>query len=92
MGCLFVKKRLPDMVTPFARLPGEAQERIARLKLRWRGAALAVFVLAAATLFSGLPRGMTVLCVCAGFFCQYKVLCLRRRYPMRSAPDALPGK
>ena len=86
LGCWFVKKRLPAMVMPFALLPEETRERIARRKLCWRGAALAVFALAAATMFSGLPRGVTVLCVCVGFFCQYRVLCLRRRYPMSSAP------
>jgi hypothetical protein len=92
MGCWFVKKRLPVVVMPFARLPEETQERVARQKLCWRGTALAVFALAAATLFSGLPRGVTVLCVCVGFFCQYRVLCLRRRYPMSAAPGVFPGK
>ena len=92
MGCRFVKKRLPDVVMPFAGLPEEMQERIARRKFCWRGTALALFVLAAVTLFSGLPRGVTLLCVCAGFFCQYRVLCLRRRYPMGSAPGVFPGK
>ncbi|MDR0466830.1 MAG: hypothetical protein LBH94_05680 [Deltaproteobacteria bacterium] len=77
---------------PFARLPEATQERIAHWKLCWRGTALALFVLAAATLFSGLPRGVTVLCICAGFFCQYRVFCLRRRYPISAAPDAFPGK
>jgi len=90
MACWFVKKRLSAVIMPFARLPEEAQERIARSKLCWRGTALAAFVLAAATLFSGLPRGATVLCVCMGFFCQYRVFCLRRRYPMSSG--VFPGK
>lgn len=84
MGCWFVRKRLPAVIMPFARLPEEAQERIARQKLCWRGTALAAFVLAATTLFIGLPRGVTVLCVCVGFFCQYRVFCLRRRYPMNA--------
>jgi len=82
----FVKQHLPAMVTPFARLPKEMQERITRQKLCWRAAALAVFALAAAALLSGLPRGLTLLCVSMGFFCQYRVFSLRRRYPMRAAP------
>jgi hypothetical protein len=90
-GCWFVKKDLPLAATPFARLPEEMQERIARRKLCWRGTALAAFVLAAAALFCGLPRGVTVLFVCVGFFCQYRVFCLRRRYPMSAVPGAFPG-
>ena len=85
MGWWFVKKRLPSMVMPFVRLSEEMQERIARQKLCWRASAVAVFALATATLFGGLPRGVTFLCVCMGFFCQYRVFCLRRRYPMSSA-------
>jgi hypothetical protein len=87
MGWRFVKKRLPAAVMPYARLPEEMQNRIARHKRYWRGSALIVFALAAATLFGGLPRGVTVLCVCVGFFCQYMVFCLRRRYPMMAAPS-----
>jgi hypothetical protein len=90
MGCWFVKKRLPAVIMPFVRLPEAMQERIARRKLCWRGTALAAFVLAAATLFSGLPRGVTVLWICVGFWGQYRVLCLRRRYPMDSG--VRPGK
>ena len=89
MGWRFAKKSLPARVTPFARLSEAMQERIARRKRYWRGAALAVFALAAATLFSGLPRGVSILCICMGFFCQYKVFSLRRRYPMSFLPGAL---
>ena len=92
MGWWFVKRCLPAMVMPFVRLSEEMQERISRQKFCWRVAALAVFALAAATLFGGLPRGVTFLCVCMGFFCQYRVFCLRRRYPMRSATGAFPGE
>ena len=96
MGCWLVKKRLPPLVMPFGLLPEEMRERITRRKLCWRGTALAAFALAAATLFSGLPRGVTVLCVCVGFFCQYKVFCLRRRYPMsavfRNGVSDLPDR
>jgi uncharacterized membrane protein YczE len=92
MGCWFVEKRLPAGIMPFADLPEELRERIARQKLCWRGTALAVFVLAAATLFGGLPRGVPVLCVGVGFFCQYRVFCLRRRYPMSAAPDVFSEK
>ncbi|MDR0239407.1 MAG: hypothetical protein LBI88_04145 [Deltaproteobacteria bacterium] len=91
MGWWFVKKRLPAMVMPFALLSEEMQERVARQKFCWRAAALAVFVTAAAALFSGLPRGVTLVSVCMGFFCQYKVFCLRRRYPMSAAPGVGSG-
>ena len=86
MTCWFVKKRLPVVVMPFASLPAEEREHITRSKIYWRAAALAVFSLAAATLFGGLPRGVTLVCVGAGFFCQYRIFCLRRRYPMSSGP------
>jgi hypothetical protein len=87
MGWWFVKRRLPTMIMPFVRLSEEAQARVARRKFYWRGAALAAFILAAVTLFSGLPRGVTLLCVCIGFFSQYKVFCLRRCYPVTFVPS-----
>jgi len=90
--CWFVKKRLPVMVMPFVSLPEKTRARIARQKLCWRAAALAVFVLAAATLFSSLPKGVTLLCVSMGFFCQYRVFCLRRRYPMSPVPGAFSAE
>ena len=92
LGCWFVKKRLPAVSMPLPQLPQEMQERIARRKLCWRGTALAAFMLAVATLCSGLPRGVTVLCVCVGFFCQYRVFSLRRRYPMSSIPNVFSAK
>jgi hypothetical protein len=86
LGWWFVKTRLPAEVMPFVRLPAKTQQRVAHSKLCWRAAALAVFALAAATFFGGLPRGVVLVCLGMGFFCQYRVFCLRRRYPMSGAP------
>ena len=89
------KSRLPAMVMPFASLPKAEQQKVAKQKFSLRCAALAFFVLAAVLLFTGMPRGSTVLAAVLGFFCQYNVFCLRRKYPVRdprltARPDELP--
>ncbi|MDR1490829.1 MAG: hypothetical protein LBS65_10200 [Desulfovibrio sp.] len=84
---------LPSAVMPFAALSPEARETILRKKTRLRGLALALFILAALTMFSVLPRGITLALAIAGFFCQYLVFRLRRLYPMRPIElSALPAE
>ena len=92
---LFGRRFLLRDGAPFASLPEEMQEALLRRKLRLRGLSLALFLLAALTMFSLLPRGFSLALTVSGFFCQYKVFCLRRRYPMRpespaSRKNALP--
>jgi hypothetical protein len=92
---LFGRRFIPKEGAPFASLSKEMREALLRRKLRLRGLALALFFLAALTMFSALPRGIALAFCVSGFFCQYKVFCLRRRYPMRpntsaSRRNALP--
>ena len=90
------KSRLPAMVRPYAELPESEQQRVTKQKLFLRCAALAFFGLAVILLFTGMPRGSTVLAAVLGFLCQYNVFRLRRKYPIRAAllvktPDDLPS-
>ena len=78
---LFGRPFIPGCVMPFAELPEQEQQRISRQKLCRRGLALTLFALAALTMFSALPRGITLGLTFSGFFCQYSVFCLRRRFP-----------
>ena len=78
-----VKSRLPAMIMPFASLPKAEQQKVSKQKFSLRCAALAFFALAAILLFTGMPRGSTVLAAALGFFCQFNVFCLRRKYPLR---------
>lgn len=80
--CLFGGSLIPDRITPFTRLPEAAQARVLRQKQLLRGSALGLFLLAALAMFTSLPRGVPVGIVLAGFYCQYSVFCLRRRYPV----------
>ena len=89
------KSRLPGMVMPFASLPKAEQQKVAKQKLSLRCAALAFFILAAVLLFTGMPRGSTVLAAVLGFICQYNVFCLRRKYPagdprLMARPEDIP--
>ena len=91
----FAKSRLPAVVRPYSELPESEQRRITKQKFSLRCAALAFFGLAVLLLFTGMPRGSTVLAAILGFLCQYNVFRLRRKYPMRAAhltktPDDLP--
>jgi hypothetical protein len=87
-GAVFVfgGRVVPAGIAPFAALPGEMQEKILRRKRNFRCLALALFLLAALSMFSFLPRGVSLAFAVSGFFCQYKVFCLRRRYPMHPKP------
>ena len=82
------KSHLPAMVMTFSELPEAEQGRIAKQKLIFRSSALGCFALAALLLFTGMPRVATILAALAGFAFRYKVLCLRRKYPIR--PFASP--
>jgi hypothetical protein len=79
---VFGGRVIPTGVVPFAALSGEMREKILRWKWRFRCLALALFLLAALSMFSSLPRGVPLAFSVSGFFCQYKGFCLRRRYPM----------
>ena len=79
----FVMSRLPSVVKPYAELPEAEQRRVTQQKFFLRCAALAFFALAVLLLFTGMPRGSTVLTVALGFLCQYNVFRLRRKYPVR---------
>lgn len=73
---------IPEQCMPFAGLSKERQADLLKRKFRFRAAALGLFALAALSLFSACPRGLTVLAVVIGFFFQYRVFRLRRRYPV----------
>ncbi|MDR0338897.1 MAG: hypothetical protein LBH65_01315 [Desulfovibrio sp.] len=78
----FRARLIPGLVMPFDGLNEAARQALLRRKFRFRTAALGLFVLAALTLFTAFPRGVTLLFVLGGFYCQYRVFRLRRRYPM----------
>ena len=91
----FAKSRPPAMVMPYSELSEAEQRRVTKQKFSLRCAALAFFGLAVLLLFTGMPRGSTVLAAILGFLCQYNVFRLRRKYPIRPAhqaktPDDLP--
>jgi hypothetical protein len=78
-----ITARGSGVVVPFAELPLTLQQRVAKRKLRLRCACLAFFILAAALLFAGLPRGCACIAALAGFACHCRACRLRRAYPAR---------
>ena len=84
------KSHLPAMVMGFSELPEAEQKRVAKQKLIFRSCALGCFALAGVLLFMGMPRFATIIAVAAGFFFQYKVFCLRRKYPIRPVLSGPP--
>ena len=84
------KSHLPAMVMVFSELPEADQKRVSKQKCIFRSCALGCFALAGVLLFTGMPRLATILTAAAGFFFQYKVFCLRRKYPIRPAFSVPP--
>ena len=82
---LFGKTLRPAMLVPLAELPAETRRKVEQSKVYWRGASVLFLLAAAGTLSGGYLRGVTLGFTLLGFFCQYRVYCLRRLYP------ALPG-
>jgi len=93
LGCCiysFRSRLIPECVAPFAQLDAAARQALVRRKRCFRMAALSLFALAALTLFTGFPRGVTLFFACGGFVCQYRVFRLRRRFPMSPCERGLP--
>lgn len=81
---------IPKRITPFAQLDAQTRQTVLRRKFRFRAAAVFLFTLAGLSLFSPLPKGVTLSALLGGFYCQYRVFRLRRRYPVIFTAGVLP--
>lgn len=82
---------IPQCVMPMAQLDEQTRQTLVRRKFRLRAVAVVLLTLAAISLFSSMPRAVTLIAALGGFYCQYRVFRLRRRHPMSGAAH-IPGR